>query len=258
MGRKEKKSTVEQYDEIENLGSSEDEVTIDLSEIFYLLWKHATKIILCLVVGCVVALMVTVFMITPQYTATSKMYILSSGKNSVVDLSSLQVSSQLTADYKELITSRPLLEDVITNLNLKDLTVRDITSMITIDNPADTRILTISVQSDDPKLSADIANEVSVLAKEYLPRIMNTEEPSIYEKAVVPQSKSSPSTTKNTLLGGIGLAGLYVIILIVRYVMNDTFTTPEDISRYFGIQPLAAIPENRKNKRKKTKKGGKK
>ena len=25
--------------------------------------------------------------------------------------------------------------------------------------------------------------------------------------------------------------------------MDDSFVTPEDISRYFGVQPLAVIPE---------------
>ena len=31
--------------------------------------------------------------------------------------------------------------------------------------------------------------------------------------------------------------------LVVRYLMDDSFVTPEDISRYFGVQPLAVIPE---------------
>lgn len=251
MGKKDTLDTIQQDPEFRNLNSSEDEEEIDLSEIFYLLWNHVIEIILCLFAGSVAALLITVFLITPKYTATAKMYVLSTNKNSVVDLSSLQMGSQLTADYEQLITSRPLLEDVIKNLNLQDTTVKDVEKMITIGNPTDTRILSISVTTDDAQLSADMANQIAELAKEYLPDVMNTEDPSVYETAVVPQTKSSPSTTKNVLIGGVGLAFVYVAYLIVKYLMNDTFSTPEDINKYFGVQPLAAIPEGRKTRRKK-------
>lgn len=256
MGNKETLNTLQPDREIRNINTDEEE-EIDLSEIFYLLWNHVIEIILCLFTGCVAALLITVFLISPKYTATAKMYVLSSNKNSVVDLSSLQVGSQLTADYQQLITSRPLLEDVIKNLNLQDTTVKDVEGMISISNPSDTRILSISVTTEDAQLSADLANEIATLAKEYLPDVMNTEDPSVYETAVVPQTKSSPSTTKNVLIGGLGLALVYVAYLVVKYLMNDTFTTPEDINKYFGVQPLAAIPEGKKRKRKKTGKGGK-
>ena len=90
---------------------AEDE--IDLVELFYLLWGHAWQIILCLVLGAGIAFGVTKFLITPKYEATSSIYIVSASNNSVVNLTDLQIGAQLTADYQELILSRPLLEDVI-------------------------------------------------------------------------------------------------------------------------------------------------
>lgn len=91
----------------------EDTDEIDLLEIFHLLKGNLVKIILFLVVGAAAAFGVTKVFMTPQYTATSSMYILSNSSGSVVDLSSLQISSQLKSDYQELVTSRTLLEDVI-------------------------------------------------------------------------------------------------------------------------------------------------
>ena len=32
-------------------------------------------------------------------------------------------------------------------------------------------------------------------------------------------------------------------VLVLRYLMNDTFVTPDDVTRYLGVQPLAVIPE---------------
>ena len=149
----------------------EDTDEIDLLEIFHLLKGNLVKIILFLVVGAAAAFGVTKVFMTPQYTATSSMYILSNSSGSVVDLSSLQISSQLKSDYQELVTSRTLLEDVINKLQL-DTTYDVLQSSITVENPTDTRILNVSVTNPDPQLAADISNEISNQAKIYLPEIM--------------------------------------------------------------------------------------
>ena len=155
---------------------------IDLVEVFYLFWGHAWQIILCLMLGAIAAFGVTKFLITPLYEATSSIYIVSASNNSVVNLTDLQIGAQLTADYQELMLSRPLLEDVIENLELTNaegepMSTRALEDMITITNATDTRILAITVTSPDPQQAADIANELVEQACIYLPQIMETDEP---------------------------------------------------------------------------------
>ena len=240
----------------------QDDDVIDLVELFYVLWGHAWQIILCLVLGAAVAFGVTKFLITPMYQATSSIYIVSASNNSVVNLTDLQIGAQLTADYQELLVSRPLLEDVIKNLDLKNadgenaMSVAVLRGMIEVTNTSDTRILKITVTSPDPQESADIANELVNQACIYLPEIMETEEPNLVEEAIPPTAKSSPSYSKNVVLGGLAGAVLCCGVLVLRYLMNDTFMTPDDVERYLGIQPLATIPEgnlgdfNQENKKR--------
>ena len=225
---------------------AEDE--IDLVELFYLLWGHAWQIALCLFVGAGLALGYTKLLVTPLYQATSSIYIVSASNNSVVNLTDLQIGAQLTADYQELILSRPLLEDVIENLELTNgegepMSTAALSRMITITNTEDTRILKVTVTSPDPQESADIANELIDQACIYLPQIMETEEPNLVEEAIPPTQKSSPSTARNVVLGGLLGACLACGVLVVRYLMNDTFVTPDDVAKYLGVQPLAVIPE---------------
>ena len=225
---------------------AEDE--IDLVELFYLLWGHAWQIILCLILGAGLALGYTKLLVTPLYQATSSIYIVSASNNSVVNLTDLQIGAQLTADYQELILSRPLLEDVIENLELTNgegepMSTAALSRMITITNTDDTRILKVTVTSPDPQESADIANELIGQACIYLPQIMETEEPNLVEEAIPPTQKSSPSTAKNVVLGGLLGACLACGVLVLRYLMNDTFVTPDDVVKYLGVQPLAVIPE---------------
>lgn len=237
---------------VNNSSSGDDEVEIDLGEIFYLLWTHIVQILGLFVAGAVVVFLLTFFLVTPKYTATSRMYI-TSGSKSVVDLSSLQVSSQLKSDYQELITSNSILQDVIDGLNL-DEDVDSLKKQIEISNPSDTRILNLSVTTTNAQLSADIANELAKQAKTYLPKVMKTDEPNVFEEAQVPDHKSSPSYQKNALIGGLLTALLYCAVIIIRHVTNDTFVTPDDINKVFGVQPLATIPEGRKMSGKKRRK----
>ena len=225
---------------------AEDE--IDLVELFYLLWGHAWQIILCLILGAGLALGYTKLLVTPLYQATSSIYIVSASNNSVVNLSDLQIGAQLTADYQELILSRPLLEDVIENLELTNgegqpMSTAALSRMITITNTDDTRILKVTVTSPDPQESADIANELIDQACIYLPKIMETEEPNLVEEAIPPTQKSSPSTAREVVLGGLLGACLACGVLVVRYLMNEPSVTPDDVAKYLGVQPLAVIPE---------------
>ena len=100
--------------------------------------------------------------ITPLYEATSSLYVVSASNNSVVNLTDLQIGSQLTADYQELMRSRPLLEDVIRRLSLEGMTVEQLEKSIRITNTSDTRILKVTASSPDPQQAAAIANELVV------------------------------------------------------------------------------------------------
>lgn len=230
---------------------------IDLVEVFYVLLDNIGKIILCMILGGIIAFSYTKLLVKPTYVATSKIYVVSASNNSVIDLSDLQVGSQLTSDYQELLVARPVLQDVIKNLDL-DIDYKDLAKMVSITNTTDTRILTINVTTTDPQMSANIANEIVEQATIYLPKVMETEEPNLVESAVPPTTQAAPSYSKNTLLGALVGAVLFCGVLIARYLMNDTVVTPEDVEKYFGTMPLGSIPEAKLNgKKKKKKKGGK-
>lgn len=224
------------------INGAETEEEIDLVEVFYLLWGHILQIIACFLAGALLAFGFTYFFVTPMYQASASIYIVSASNNSIVNLTDLQVGAQLTADYQELMLSRPLLQDVIKNLGL-ECGYHALAGQIDITNASDTRILKVTVTDSDPKRAADIANELVKQALIYLPKIMETEKPNLVESAVVPTQKSSPSYTKNTTLGALLGAMLCCGVLVLQFLMKDSFDTPDDVAKYLGVQPLATIPE---------------
>lgn len=233
----------------------EDE--IDLIELFFYYVSKAKIIICALVLGAVIAGGYTYFGITPKYTATSKLYMVSASSDSVVNLTDLNLGTSLSEDYEILMKIRPIAEDVIDELDL-DYTYEELLDMVTVSPIDSTRILSISVESTDPKEAKDIANLMADKAVTYLPKLMETSAPNIAETAILPQEKSSPNLTKNTLIGALVGMILAMGVYTVLFLMDDALNSPEDVEKAFGIMPLSVIPEgkmNDKSSKEKRKKG---
>ncbi len=232
-----------EYEQRVNI-NNEDETEIDLLELLFVLRRHLAVILLVAILVAAAVGAFTYFVIPNKYKATAQIYIVSASNESVVNLTDLQIATNLTSDYKELILSRPLMESTIKNLRLQDTEPDDLAKMISVTNPSQTRILYITVESLDPKLSADIANEVARLSLDWLPAIMESNKPNLIQDAVVPTMKSSPSLTKNTAIGFLAGAVLCYGMYIIRYLLDDTIKNADDMEKYFGIVPFASIPED--------------
>lgn len=222
-----------------------EETEIDLLEIFYLLRAKLVWLILAFVIGGVIAGSITHFLITPKYTATAKMYMISASSGSVLDLSDFNIGTSLSQDYTELIKIRPVFNEVIDNLNL-DMEYEDLLKKVDISVVGDSRLLAVSVEDNDPKLAQSMVNELVDTAVTYIPKVMNASEnaqPTIAEYAVVPDEPSSPKLAKNTILGAILAMLLVAVIFVVRMLMDDSLNTAEDVEKEFGIMPFTVIPE---------------
>lgn len=158
-----------------------EEVEIDLRELFFLFWKRKWILAISAVVLAVVAGLWSYYMITPMYASTAKLYIFTKS-SAAVSLSDIQLSSNLTSDYMELIRSRPVVETVIQNLNL-DKGYGEVLSEISIKNPTDTCILSITVTNSDPHLAQLIANEFAEVSRNQIAQIMEISKPNIVESA---------------------------------------------------------------------------
>lgn len=222
----------------------DDEIEIDLLELFYALRHRWWAILLALVIGAGAAGVYTKKLIAPHYQSTSMVYVLSK-ETTLASLADLQIGSQLTKDYSVIIKSRPVLQEVIDKQNL-DMTTDELGEMITIDNPKDTRILSITVEDIEPMRAKAIVDEVTKSASNYIGDIMEMVPPKVIEDGVVAVKPSSPSVKKNAAVGGLGLAVLVCGLICLKTVLDDTIKSEEDIERYLGLSVLAVIPDTEK------------
>lgn len=230
----------------------DEEMEIDLVEVFHLMLKRWWLILICGVTLAAFAFGYTKFFVTPQYQASSMIYVLSK-TTSISSTLDLQIGRQLTVDFETLATSRPVVEKVIEDLNL-DATYESLVGTITVSNPEDTQILKLSVTNPDPKLACDISNAMAEATAERIAEVMLTDKPSTVEDAVIPKNPVSPNVKKNTLIGG--LAGMFLVmaIILLNYLLDDRIKTEEDVWKYLELNTLASIPINKANDTEKQKK----
>lgn len=234
-----------------------EEMVIDLLEIFVAL-KRKIFVILAtgLLCGCLACGYTMIFM-EPTYTSKSTMLTISK-ETTLTSMADLQLGTQLTSDYKILITSTPVLEQVIENLKL-NISPGGLRGQIAVNNPSGTRILELSVTNENPEMAKKIADELAAVSSAYVGDKMEVIPPKIIEEGEIPSYKSGPNVKKNAMMGL--LAGLLLAagVVCLFVVLNDSIKTEDDITKYLDIPTLASIPDRKDyitgKSRKRNKKG---
>ncbi|MCC8050596.1 MAG: protein-tyrosine kinase [Clostridiales bacterium] len=218
-----------------------DEITIDLGEIFSFILSKIGYVILVTVLCAVISFIITNWFITPQYTSTAKIYVLNRQSNESVTSSDITSSTYLTEDYIEMIQSRTVIEAVIDDLDL-DLSYDQLLNVVTVSAQSDTRVIAISVTDPDPDMAREITDAICQASVTHIKQIMELESVNIVDEANTPTEKSSPSLTKNVLIAA--LLGLVATlgVLVVIFILDDKVKTSEDVERYLGISVLGSMP----------------
>ena len=126
-----------------------DEVEIDLREILFVLLDKLLVILLVGVLTAGLAFLGTKLFITPKYQSETSIYVMSKNEESTANANDYVTSNYMTKDYQELITSRPVLEQVIADLDL-DFSTGALKGMITVLLQLQLRIPIRSVQERLP------------------------------------------------------------------------------------------------------------
>ena len=223
--------------------NSNDNASIEIDVLYLLrkLWSRKFFIIFIALVVGTVALLGSVFLIKPKYTSTTRIYVVSRTADSITN-QDLQAGSYLVKDYQEVITSNEVLSSVIDKEKLS-LTPNELSSMISVTIPTDTRVISISVEDDNAQEATTIANTVREVAAKKIKAVTKVDDVTTLEAAEVPKEPSSPNIKRNTLIGVIAGGGLAVISIIILEVLDDRVRRPEDIEDVLGLPLLGIVPD---------------
>ena len=219
---------------------ADGEIEIDLKDLFFELMNNWVMIGVSTVLVALIMFCISKFILVPEYTSTSELYVLSNS-TSITNLADIQIGTSLTNDYIVVVKGRPVLEQVITNLEL-DETYGSLKEKVTINNPSNSRILDITVTDVDPKRAKLIADEIAKVGSAFIAEKMVQDPPTIIQYGYVNENPVSPNVLTNTVLGAAVGAFLAIAIIVITYLMNDTIMTADDIERKLGLNVLGTLP----------------
>lgn len=228
--------------------SNEKTLEIDILYLIQKLWVRKFLIIFVSVLFGAMALAASVFLIDPKYTAVTRIYVVNQNNqnnSNNITAQDLQAGTYLVSDYKEIITSREVMTDVIVKNKLK-MTPESLGGMVSVSIPTDTRVISISVTSENPKESAKLANSVRQSAAEKIKNVTKVQDVTTLEKAEKPSSPSSPNIKRNTLLGIVFGGAVAIACIILSEILDDRVKRPEDVEETLGMTLIGVVPDTNK------------
>lgn len=227
----------------------EDNDTIDLLKLFEIVMKNIVWFIIVIILCGTVAYAGTTLLIDKTYSATATVIIVqnnNSNASQAVTYNDVQLSQKLVSTYTQILQSEAIGDSVVANLDLYDkyeIDTEKLNKMVEVKAASNTEVMNITATTKDPKLSADIANEMVSVFKKKIFDIMSVENVTVLNSAKIPTKPSGPSTLKNTAIGmmiGAVLCGIYAVIVL----LTDTkVKTEEDVKKIFDYPVIGVIPE---------------
>lgn len=233
-----------------------DEIEIDLREIFAVCLSWLWLILLTAVIAGASAYAFSRYAITPTYESTTRIVILNKeSDNSTLTYTDLQMGTQLTKDYAELIQSRYVVEQVISTFGL-DMTYEQFVDKLEVVTPSDTRIIDITITDPDPVTAKQLVDEVRDVAAIRIKEVMDIEAVNMVDEGNVATAPSNPNVSRWTIIGFLAGGILATAVVIIRFLLDDTIKSSEDVEKYLGLSTLALIPivsteDEEKGKKKK-------
>ena len=227
----------------------QDKFEIDVFQLVKVIWKRKFLIILTAIIAGLAAFAYSSFVIKPQYTSTTRIYVVNRNQADKPGLTNqdLQAGAYLVKDYREIILSQDVLDKVVKDQSLT-IDARTLGKKISVTVPAETRIVTISVRDGNPEEASRIANALREVAAQKIISVTRVSDVTTLEEARPATSPSSPNIRRNTMMATIAGVGFVTVVVLLVELLDDRVKRPEDVEEVMHLSLLGVIPNLEKLK----------
>ena len=220
---------------------------LDLKELLDLFMSKILQIILIVIIAAGIGIIYTMGFVTPKYSSSTSLVLTTSEKSAEVDSTNsitttdITINSKLVSTYSELVKSKKVLRQVISNLNI-DVSEDALRNNVSVDAVEDTELIRITVTNENAVYSAKIANEIAKVFSEMIPEIYNINNIYILDEAEVEDVPSNINHARDVII--FTFIGLVIAIgyVLIANMLDTTIKSPEDIEKGFNLPVLVSIP----------------
>ncbi len=177
--------------------------------------------------------LIQIYLLTPVYTSTARIYLSDQPRNSVMTLIDQGTGSQQLEDYIDLVTERAVMDQVIRELKL-DLSPDELAQKVTVDMSHKSWILEINVVYSNPAMAKKIVDLVAKISLEQLVHEVDTKRITIVEEGNLPTVPVIPDLRKKVVLGAVSGILFAIVFLAPGHLSSKSVQNIEYIEQYLG------------------------
>ena len=219
---------------------------INLKELFDYIKERLLMIIIMILAVLVIGSVYSVFVKVPMYKSKTSIVLVSddgqAGTQTTISQSDVQLNKGLVPTYKEIVTSRKIVEKVISNLSI-DYTYEELVKTVTVSNNTNTEIIEITVKNSDKALAADIANEIRIVFGDEIKNIYQLQNVKTVDKATEAERPYNINIFKDLVIYFlIGVVVSFGTIFVIYY-FDTTIKSADEIEKKLGLPVVGIIPK---------------
>lgn len=220
---------------------NDDEITIDLSEVWNLARKNIGKLIGVITLFGIAAALITLFLIPKTYDSTAVLYLTPMVSNEgTVDYSSLQTNTKLVSNVMALLQQDNIMDHVAKENGFEDADA--VRKVLEITNESNTELIDIKATTKDPKLSQAVAEDTADYFIETMSESLNVRNIEVVTHAKVAEKQSGPSLKKNIAIGlAIGLL-IDLAWVFIKTLTDKRIKSKQEAEQFFGVPVLCQLP----------------
>ena len=222
---------------------------IDLKELFVMFWNKKIQIILMILIFMVIGIIYSVGFVTPMYSSSTTLVLAGTANSTdqnqtaeTITTADLTINSKLVSTYSELVKSKNILGQVISNLGI-NVNEEELRKNVQVTSVEDTELIEITVSNENAEYAAKIANEIANVFKEKIAgEIYNINNVHIVDEAAPETEPSNVNHLKDIVIFAFIGAVVAVMYVIIANMLDTTVKTQDEIEKSIKIPVLASIP----------------
>lgn len=227
------------------------EEELDLREIFDIFWSKKLIISIVAVIGIIFGVIYTNYIVVPKYSSSVTLVLTkamndSEVTNDMITQNDIVLNQKLIATYSEIIKSKKIINNVITELNL-EMDYDELMKCVDIKSVSNADVIKVTVTTGDAELSALIANYITEAFREEVARIYSIQNIFIIDAGEVENEPVNISLVKNVAIFGMVALILVMMVIFLVYFFDTSIKSEEEVSKMLEVPVLAVIPFDKEN-----------
>lgn len=230
------------------MNENKEIIEIDLKRMALSLWRRAWIIVLVGVICAAMLFSYAYFFVTPQYSASIKIYVNNTYGTNSPGFSSSQLSAaqSLARTYMVILKSRTVLQEV-SELTELPYSYKQLEGMVVSTTVHETEVFETTVTCANYKHAAKIANAIAQVLPDKIAAVVEGSSVRVVDYAVENSARVSPSYQNYAIIGMAAGVLLSAVVVIVLDLLDNSIHSEEYLEETYKDMPLLAVIPDAEN-----------